>query len=202
MQQLRRFGFFDRSIVERPRYVHSPCEVPAVTSRSRVPTTTSPPCEAAKDPKAVCAPAVPSGLSPLPASTIVCTAGTDTSLWLGDNLGVLHTLDHDSQLKSLKSFDISFVAMHAAAAAGCIVCIGRDNAAEKPGGKAPGPDVAGPLEDLKSRQGMLKYKCYSTTQVDSKGHPVLLREAGLFSKLPEQVVTCSDINKNFTMLAV
>ncbi|KAL8454514.1 hypothetical protein Emed_000235 [Eimeria media] len=203
MQQLRRFSFFDRSIVERSRYLQSPGDAAGGSNRPRASATTSPPSEAAKDPRAVSAPAVPAGLSPLPASTIVCTAGTDTALWLGDNLGVLHTLDHDFQLKSLKTFDISFVAMHAAPAAGCIVCIGRDNAAEKPGGgKTPVPDVVGSVEDLKSRQGTLKYKCYSTTQVDSKGHPVLLREAGLFSKLPEQVVTSSDINKNFTMLAV
>ncbi|KAL8446017.1 hypothetical protein Emag_004869 [Eimeria magna] len=121
MQQLRRFSFFDRSIVERSRYLHSPHDVSVVSSRPRDSTTTSTPCEAAK---------------------------------------------------------------------------------EKPGGKTPMPDAAGPLEDLKNRQGTLKYKCYSTTQVDNKGHPVLLREAGLFSKLPEQVVTSSDINKNFTMLAV
>lgn len=78
----------------------------------------------------------------------------------------------------------------------------RDHPAERPGTKAPLTDGAGLTEDRRARQGILKYKCYSTTQVDSKGFPVLLREAGLFSKIPEQVLVCSDINKNFTMLAV
>lgn len=63
-------------------------------------------------------------MSPLPSSNIVCTAGTDDCLWMGDDTGVLHTLDLNFQLKSRKSFDICFVAMHAALQASCIVCIG------------------------------------------------------------------------------
>ncbi|OEH76661.1 vacuolar membrane related protein [Cyclospora cayetanensis] len=143
----------------------------------------------------------PSRLSPLPSSSIVCAAGTDAYLWLGDDDGFLHTLDHDFQLRSLKSFDVCFVSMHAAVHASCIVCIGRDLQSEKPG-KGPVGNGMDQLEDPRIRKGVLKYKCYSTTQVDGKGNPVLLREAGLFSKIPEQVVVCSDINKNFTMLAV
>ena len=63
-------------------------------------------------------------------------------------------------------------------------------------------DALGALDDRKKQHGVLKYKCYSTAQLDGKGNPLLLREASLFSKIPEQVVVCSDVNKNFTMLAV
>ncbi|CDJ34586.1 uncharacterized protein EMH_0021140 [Eimeria mitis] len=141
-------------------------------------------------------------MSPLPCSVIVCTVGTESGLWMGDDAGVLHTLDQDFQLKSLKSFDICFVAMHAAVSASSIVCIGRDAPAEKPGNVGAAVDSSGQNDDSRIRQGILKYKCYSTTQLDAKGNPVLLREAGLFSKIPEQVFVCSDINSNFTMLAV
>lgn len=209
MQQLRRLGFFDRNIVEQPRYIQSPCDVSADTNSGNRhgAAALSPPDQgahhgAAADTKASSGAAMPARLSPLPSSTIVCTSGTDTCLWLGDDAGLLHTLDHDYQLKSLKSFDVCFVAMHAAPQASCVVCIGRDLPAEKQGNRSSRQDGAGLSEDTRTRKGILKYKCYSTTQVDSKGYPVLLREAGLFSKLPEQIAVCSDINKNFTMLAV
>lgn len=78
----------------------------------------------------------------------------------------------------------------------------RDVPAEKPGKAGAAVDGSGQSDDLRVRQGVLKYKCYSTTQVDANGNPVLLREAGLFSKIPEQAFVCSDINQNFTMLAV
>lgn len=78
----------------------------------------------------------------------------------------------------------------------------RDAPVEKPGDGGAFMDGSGQIDELRVRQGVLKYKCYSTTQVDSKGNPVLLREAGLFSKIPEQPFICSDINQNFTMLAV
>lgn len=78
----------------------------------------------------------------------------------------------------------------------------HDFLAEKTGGKGSLTGGVGHTGDWQPRQGVLKYKCYSTNQVDSNNNPVLLREAGLFSKIPEQVVVCSDINRNFTMLAV
>ncbi|XP_026191964.1 vacuolar protein sorting-associated protein 11 homolog [Cyclospora cayetanensis] len=199
MQQLRRLSFFDRTIVERTRYAQLPCDdsinpnTGGLSSGAEQPPSTQAQVHGAA--------AGPSRLSPLPSSSIVCAAGTDAYLWLGDDDGFLHTLDHDFQLRSLKSFDVCFVSMHAAVHASCIVCIGRDLQSEKPG-KGPVGNGMGQLEDPRIRQGVLKYKCYSTTQVDGKGNPVLLREAGLFSKIPEQVVVCSDINMNFTMLAV
>ncbi|CDJ43024.1 hypothetical protein, conserved [Eimeria tenella] len=200
MQQLRRLSFFDRSIVEKARFAPSTCNGSAISSGQGYATTTDllPPALVQQQG----APAGPSRMSPLPSSNIVCTAGTDDCLWMGDDTGVLHTLDLNFQLKSRKSFDICFVAMHAALQASCIVCIGRDAPTDKPGSTGAPLEGSGDAEDVRTRQGILKYKCYSTTQVDGRGNPVLLREAGLFSKIPEQVLLCSDINQNFTMLAV
>lgn len=200
MQQLRRLNFFDRTIVERVCYPRSPCDasLSATSGKYNPAAELSPPDQMPQHGAATGHPR----LSPLPSSNIVCTAGTDACLWLGDDAGVLYTLDHDCQLKSLKCFDLCFVAMHAAAQASCIVCIGRDFPAEKAGGKGSSTGGVAHAEDWQPRQGILKYKCYSTNQVDSSNNPVLLREAGLFSKIPEQVVVCSDINRGFTMLAV
>ncbi|CDJ59945.1 hypothetical protein, conserved [Eimeria maxima] len=200
MQQLRCLNFFNRSIVERTR-----CFPPTGSGSGRfrgnggtTEVDLSCPSQAQLHAAATGLPR----MSPLPGSVIVCTVGTDSGLWLGDDAGVLHTLDRGFQLKSLKCFDICFVAMHAAVLASCIVCIGRDAPVEKPGDGGAFMDGSGQIDELRVRQGVLKYKCYSTTQVDSKGNPVLLREAGLFSKIPEQPFICSDINQNFTMLAV
>lgn len=82
-------------------------------------------------------------------------------------------------------------------------CINRRDApTDKPGSTGAALEGSGDAEDVRTRQGILKYKCYSTSQVDGRGNPLLLREAGLFSKIPEQILLCSDINQNFTMLAV
>ncbi|CDJ49386.1 Vacuolar membrane protein, related [Eimeria brunetti] len=197
MQQLRRLNFFDRSIVERT------IRPPVISNGCFRGAGVSPDGDLSSGQAQQHAAATgPIRMSPLPSSVTVCTVGTDSALWLGDNAGFLHTLDHDLQLKSLKSFDICFVAMHAAASASCIVCIGRDAPTDKSGNARAAADGSGQSDDLRMRQGVLKYKCYSTTQVDANGNPVLLREAGLFSKIPEQVFVCSDINQNFTMLAV
>ncbi|KAL8424591.1 hypothetical protein Efla_003707 [Eimeria flavescens] len=185
MQQLRRLNFFDRSIVEGSRFIHSAGDFSSTANRSGSLATNSPPCEA----------------------VTAEVAEKLRHLLCGDARGVLSRLHCLHRVLSLPTLSAarSVQGVHLSSFLDSrLVAHGhrRDNLPEKPSAKNSSQDGGEAVEDARTRLGVLKYKCYSTTQVDAKGYPVLLREAGLFSKLPEQVVTCSDINKSFTMLAV
>ncbi|RQX74789.1 putative vacuolar protein sorting 11 carboxy-terminal protein [Toxoplasma gondii CAST] len=193
MQQLRRLNFFDSLLVQRPSQESKKDFRPPSSSAFSHPQL---------QPHG--ATAQPAGPPPLLPPDVVCAAGTPSQLWIGDARGRAHIFTDERFLSPIEIpvFSRGFLSMHAAADAHCIVCVGRDSV--EPGASASSlpPRTGQPASSAHAAdRAVWKYKSFSTLQVDARGLPVLLREATLFARVPEQVLTCSDINGPFTMLA-
>ncbi|KEP59880.1 UNVERIFIED_CONTAM: hypothetical protein HHA_230220 [Hammondia hammondi] len=194
MQQLRRLNFFDSLLVQRPSQESKkdfrPPSSPAFSHSQLQPHGAT---------------GQPTGPPPLLPPDVVCAAGTPSQLWIGDARGRAYIFTDERFLSPVEIpvFSRGFLSMHAAADAHCVVCVGRDSVEAGDSASSLPPRAGQPASSSAhaAERAIWKYKCFSTLQVDARGHPVLLREATLFARVPEQVLTCSDINGSFTMLA-
>ncbi|PFH38740.1 hypothetical protein BESB_010820 [Besnoitia besnoiti] len=202
MQQLRRLNFFDGLLVQRP---------PSSSLQSQpggAPGFPSPSASAASQPPhlhgAAASPQTPDPFAVLPPGAVACVAGTEAQVWIGDERGRAFVFTDERFLYpiELSVFSLGFLSIHAAREANCVVCLGRDrhDAAAQAASPAA-PQAAVQRAPGAEEGGVWKYKCFSCIQVDARGQPVLIREATLFTRMPEQILSCSDVNGAFSMLA-
>ncbi|PHJ17019.1 vacuolar protein sorting 11 carboxy-terminal protein, partial [Cystoisospora suis] len=64
--------------------------------------------------------------SVLPSGALVCAAGCSCQLWIGDDRGVAHVYSDVTFSSSLQFpvFSLTFLSLHVAKDANCMVCIG------------------------------------------------------------------------------